>query len=203
MSGIGSSAFENARWRAQDALWLDHSNLSTLDVEWLEPIRRLTVWAVKMPAGLLASLPNLESLDFRGGSGTDAAFVEGCAGLRSLSINQVRGLSDLSHLTSLTHLRALDLFGLPQVTHFPSLEPLGELSTASIGSMRGLTGISGLLAAPSLTDLRLLKRVGVSLADARAIRDKTSIERFEWMAEDVPKKVWLPFVELATGGRPQ
>lgn len=49
-----------AKWRSEDDVWIDHASLDLTDVEWLSGVRRLTLWAVKMPSDLLASLPQLE-----------------------------------------------------------------------------------------------------------------------------------------------
>jgi hypothetical protein len=47
---------------------LDHASLDRTDISWLSPVRTLTLWSVKVPVGLLASLPKLTRLDLRGGS---------------------------------------------------------------------------------------------------------------------------------------
>jgi hypothetical protein len=186
-----------ARWRSEDDVWLDHAVLSHEDIEWLSGARRATLWAVKTPPGMLALLPNLEFLDYRGGSGTGAEFVVGCRGLRTLIINQVRGLRDLSQVSTLDSLKCLELFGLPQVESLPSLASLLVLMEVRLGSMKGLQDLSPLFDAPALESLTFLKSVSATLADARGIRDSPTIKKFEWLAEDVPAKVWVPFVEMA------
>lgn len=65
------------------------------------------MWAVKVPHGLLAQLPHLEWLDLRGGSGADVRIADGCSGLRYLSVNQIRGCTDLSVLPTLIKLELL------------------------------------------------------------------------------------------------
>lgn len=91
-----------------------------------------TLWAVKIPDGLLASLPNLVFLDLRGGSGPSADVVAGCDRLRYLQLNQMRGLSDVSVLPTLSSLEFLSLYGLPKVT-------LGALASAAVPAPAGRT----------------------------------------------------------------
>src|SRR5271165_4928832 len=101
---IVGSARAAAKWRGADDVWLDHARLVAADRSWLMPAKALTLWAVKVPDDLLASLPNLVFLDLRGGSGASLVCAAGCARLRYLQVNQVRGLSDLSVLPTLTNL---------------------------------------------------------------------------------------------------
>jgi hypothetical protein len=182
-------------------MWLDHTVLGEDDFERLRPVRRLTVWAVKTPPQFFARLPDLEWLDYRGGSGTDIDFVRGCRKLRYLAINQVRGVGDLSALVELQSLEALTLYGLPKVTAIPSLRAMARLRWAEIGSMKGLAGLTGLLEAPALEDLVLLKLVGLGPDDAIRIANHHSIKRFTWFGEDLPVKIWAPVVELV--GKPR
>lgn len=178
-------------------MWIDHATLTEDDTDWLGTATELVLWAVRLPAGFLSRLPLLELLDYRGGSAEAASFVEGCGGLRSLSINQVRGLEDLSSVTMLNELEQLDLYGLPRVTVIPSLRNLRALKEVSLGSMKGLQSMAGLFDAPSLERLRFIRTVRGTATDAERIRDSPTIKTFEWLAEDVPDRVWVPFVDIA------
>ena len=194
------SALESAKWKNADNLWLDHVSLAEVDLGWLAEVRSATFWNVKFPDGFLSKLPNLEYLDVRGGSGRNADFILGCSGLRYLTINQVRGLADLSAIEDAIGLSFLSLYGLPRATQIPSLKALRKLDRVEIGSMKGLQGISGLLQAPSLKELVFLNWMGVTQADAEAIASHHSIEKFRWYAEDAPERIWVPFLELV--GKP-
>src|SRR6218665_1961433 len=116
MSSKRGPARETARWWAHDEVWLDHTVLSAGDAEWLAPARKPRMSAVKAPDGLLAQLPHLEWLILRGGRGTDVRVADGCSGLRYLSVDQIRGCTDLSVLPALTQLELLSLYGLPRVS---------------------------------------------------------------------------------------
>ncbi len=190
------TAKDSAHWYAgDDAVVLDHASLQYSDLEWLAPAKRLTLWAVKVPEGLFAELPNLEWLDLRGGSAPSADVIRGCAGLRYLQLNQIRGLRDLSAVSEASTLECLSLYGMPQVTQIPSLAGLDQLARVEIGSMKGLSTIGPLLDAPALRELLLIRKVGLDAADPDRIRDKPGLELFEWFAEDVPYKVWAPVME--------
>lgn len=189
------SARDSAKWSEGSYLWLDHATLVESDLHWVAKARSATFWNVKYSAGFLAQLPQLESLDVRGGSGENADFVSECKSLRFLKINQVRGLSDLSAVSTAVGLEYLCLYGLPKVTRLPSLSELAKLDRVELGSMKGVEGISGVLQAPALSELVLIRKVGVSLADAAAIAAHPSINKFSWFAEDVPDRTWVPFVE--------
>jgi len=67
--------------------------------------------------------------------------------------------------------------------------------------MKGLVGLTGLLDAPALRELTLLKRVGLDPGDAARIASHHSIQQFTWFGEDVPVKTWAPVVELV--GKPR
>lgn len=181
-------------------MWIDHAVVEPSDLDWLVPVRRLTLWAVDVPEGLLASLPHLEWLDVRGGSRTSADVVAGCDRLGYLQLNQVTGLRDLSAIRSLTALALLSLYGLPQVTTLPDLSGLTSLARLELGSMKGLDSIAPALDAPALAELLLVRAVSLAADDPRRIRDAPGLTAFSWFAEDVPNRVWQPVVQLA--GKP-
>lgn len=201
MAAQRRSAQSAAKWRSEHDVWIDHASLDPSDVEWLSGVRRLTLWAVKTPEGLLSSLPQLQWLDIRGGSGTSIDVVNGCSNLTYLAVNQIRGLHDLSALGGQTSLRLLSLYGLPQVRSLPSLAGLVHLKRLEIGSMKGLSGLGPLLEAPCLEELLLIKAVALSSTDPAAIAAHPTIRAFEWFAEDVPDKTWVPVVDRV--GRPK
>ena len=201
MSKSGTAA-EVARWRSRDDVWIDHATLIDADVEWLSPVKRLTLWAVKHPGDLLSRLPGLEFLDIRGGSGTDVRQVAGCQRLRVLVVNQVRGMSDLDDIAQLSTLELLSLYGLPRVKSLPSTAGMRSLTRVELGSMKGLTSIAGVLAAPGLQELQLSRMVNLNRDDVTAIQEHPGLLRFGWSAEDVPVGVWKPVVDAISKPSP-
>lgn len=195
------SARDAANWRSNDDVWLDHTVLVETDLEWLESARHVTAWAVKAPPGFFGKLPGLHGLDVRGGSGATADFVTGCADLRYLVINQVRGMCDLSAVGDLASLELLRLYGLPQVRVLPSLRELDQLRRLEVGSMKRIEELAPLLDAPRLEELQLAKAVSLSASDPARIAEHPTLSAFEWFAEDLPKKVWVPVVERV--GKPK
>ena len=185
-----------ARGRGTDEVWIDHAVIEPSDLDWLAQVRRLTLWAVDLPEGFLGTMPNLDWLDVRGGSGASADFVVGCDRLRYLQINQVRGLSDASAIGDLVTLELLSLYGLPKVTVLPSLARLRALARLELGSLKGLASIAPALDAPALTELYLIRAVSMDADDPGRIRDASQIEAFYWFAEDVPDRVWEPVVRV-------
>jgi hypothetical protein len=190
-----------ASWRSDDDVWLDHATLAERDLAWLRPVRRLTLWAVKTPPGFFRQLDSLEWLDIRGGSGQSADAVRGCTGLRYLALNQVRGLSDLDAIADLTNLELLDLYGLPRVRSLPSLSRLANLRRIEAGSLKGIDELGPLLDAPRLEELLLVRAVALAPSDPDRIATHPSLKAFDWFAEDVPVRTWLPVVERV--GKPK
>lgn len=189
-----------AKWRSADDVWLDHTVLRAEDLGWLAPARKVTMWAVKVPDTFLSALPKLEWLDVRGGSGSSVDWVLGCNRLRYLAVNQIRGVSDLSAISTLASLEFLRLYGLPRVTMLPDSSALGNLARVELGSMKGLAGIGPVLAAPALEELLLVGSVRLAERDPEDIRAKTSLRQFGWFAEDVPTRTWMPVLNAV--GKP-
>jgi hypothetical protein len=181
---------------------LDHVQLVDEDLAWLQSATQVRAWAVKTPDGFWSRLPNLEWLTITGGTGHDTDVVRGCHRLRWLEINQVRGVESLDALLDLSGLEFLSLYGLPRVRSMPSLASLKRLRYAVVGSMKGLTSIAGLMDAPNLQELTLLRAVGLDAADAALIAQHPSLRAFEWFAEDVPDRTWVPVVNAVDKAKP-
>jgi hypothetical protein len=186
---------EACKRRSNRVLQLDHVELIDEDIEWLAVTEQLTLWNVRVPAGLLARIEKLWWLDIQGGSATDLGVAKGADNLQYLAVNQVRGMCDLSLVSEMAKLRYLDLYGLPKVAELPPCAGLVNLEHARIGQMRGLVSAHGLLQAPYLRELELVRKINVSETDLNEIIAHPTIEAFGWFAEDVPDRVWIPVVE--------
>lgn len=184
-----------ARDQGDDGFWLDHAEITESDFEWLQAAQRLTLWNVVIPPRFLARLTKLWWLDIRGGSGWDLEAVRGATGLRYLAVNQVRGMRDLSLAAALPALEYVDLYGLPKLIELPSFCTSSKLEHVSMGQLRGLTSLAGMLDAPNLRELRLIRKMIVSPSDVERVRHHPKLQRFSWFAEDVPNKVWIPVVK--------
>jgi hypothetical protein len=132
-----ASAQSMAQRRSNNGIWLDHATIVEEDFAWLESVERLILWNVHVPVGFLARLDKLWWLDIRGGSAPDLSVARGATKLRYLSVNQVRGMRDLSTVRDMLKLRYVAFYGLPQVrtfnaTNFPLL-PGDSTSTRPTG----------------------------------------------------------------------
>jgi hypothetical protein len=188
------AAREVAQDRGGGEYWIDHAVVDEDDADWLRDARWLTLWNVTLPPRFLASIPQLEGVDLRGGSADDLSALEGCHGLRCLVVNQVRGLVDISMIEQTRNLVVLSLYGLPNVVKAPSLLRHTALLRLELGLMRGLPGLGGFLDAPALRELFLVKRMTVTPADVARIK-QSRIASFEWWGEDTPVSMWSPVVE--------
>src|SRR6516165_127411 len=121
------ATIETCKRRNNRVLRLNHVELLEEDIEWLSATERMTLWNVKVPAGLLARIENLWWLDIRGGSATNLEVANGADHLQYLAVNQVRGMCDLSLVSRMTTLRYLNLYGLSKVTQLPSCKRLANL----------------------------------------------------------------------------
>lgn len=195
MAKIRPPTIEACKRRSNRVLQLNHVELFEEDIDWLSATEHLTLWDVRLPAGLLARIEKLWWLDIRGGSATDLSVVKGADKLQYLAVNQVRGLCDMSIVLEMTMLRYLDLYGLPKVAELPSCTRLVNLEYVRVGQMRGLISLHGLLQAPRLRELDLVRKMNISESDVNEIISHPTIEAFGWFAEDVPHKVWAPVIE--------
>jgi hypothetical protein len=186
---------EACKRRSNRVLQLDHVELFEEDIDWLSKTEHLTLWNVRLPAGLLARIEKLWWLDIRGGTATNLAAVSGVDKLQYLAVNQVRGLGDISLISEMTTLRYLDIYGLRNVTEFPSCTRLVNLEYVRLGQMRGLTSLHDLLQAPKLRELDLVRSVNITKADVDDIISHPTIGAFGWFPEDVPQKGWAPVIE--------
>jgi hypothetical protein len=139
-------------------------------------------------------LEKLWWLDIGGGTASDLEVARGAAKLQYLAVNQVRGMHDMSLISEMTCLRYVDLYGLPKVTQLPAFSTLANLEHASLGQMRGLLSLHGLLQAPRLRELQLIRKINVHAKDVDEIINHPTIKQFSWFAEDVPEKIWAPVV---------
>jgi hypothetical protein len=118
--------------------------------------------------------------------------LHGIRQLELLCVNQVRGLHDVSTISSLPTLRLLSLFGLSRVTELPSLAALASLERVDIGQMRSLPSLSAVLDAPGLRELCLVRTIAVLPEDVARINSHPTLRAFSWFAEDVPVRTWQP-----------
>jgi len=79
-------------------------------------------------------------------------YMEGLANLKYLELWQIRGLSDISFISTLSGLQYLFLQSLRNVTELPDLSGLTSLRRVYLETMKGLNDVSGLIQAPALEE---------------------------------------------------
>ena len=100
----------------------------------------------------LTSLKKLSSLDIKLGGIKDFSAIEGMENIKHLELWLIRGLKDLSFISSLTGLQSLFLQSLKNVEVLPALKGLSQLKKINIEDMKGLKDISSLGEAPALAE---------------------------------------------------
>ncbi len=185
-------------------IFIDHATIVEDDFEWLSEVERLTLWNVKVAADFLPRLNRLWWIDWRGGGkGQKLEQLKTCKSLRYVSVNQIRGVDDLQFLAELASVEMVRIYGMSAVQHLPSLAGLTSLRRLEIGQMKILESIHPALDAPNVEELLLLKTVNITPEDVRAIKSHAALRSFEWFAEDVPDRVWVPVREAITLPRTQ
>jgi len=174
---------------------MSHARVTDSDLEWMAPAEMLLLWNVQLPDGFLPALPRLRGVSLRGGTGVDLRAVEGCTQLLMVDVNQIRGLNDLSQLSSLTTLEYLSLYGLPRVATLPDLGDLCALRHLQLGSMKGLQSLAGVASIPELRTLWFIRAVNIAASDVEMLAGHPTLEAFTWSSDDVPHRVTEPVVK--------
>lgn len=190
---MASRAKQAARTLSANGVSIDRSILVEGDLEWLADVERLVLWNVRVPPGFLGRLDRLWWVGWGGGSkGQGIEQLQDCKRLRYLSLSWIRGVHDLSFLTEIRTLEMLTLSCLATLEGLPSLGNLTSLRRIEIAQMKRLASIGPAIEAPNLEELLLIKLVKVTAEDVKTIQLHPSLRSFDWLAEDVPDKSWVP-----------
>ena len=100
----------------------------------------------------IANLPKLWWLDIKLGGIRDFSPSENKHSIKYLELWQVRGLSDLRFISSLTGLQYLFLRSLRNVTAIPDLSKLTMLRRVHLENMKGLKDVTAVAHAPALEE---------------------------------------------------
>ena len=109
-------------------------SISTADLSYLRPLDRL------------------RSLDIKLGGTSNLSGIEGKPSIQYIELWQIRGLSDISLISSLTGLQCLYLQSLKHVRRIPDLSRLVNLRRVGMENMSGLEDLSALERAPALEE---------------------------------------------------
>jgi hypothetical protein len=97
-------------------------------------------------------LKNLWSLDIKLGGTNNLAALADIDTIKYLELWQVRGLKDISVISTMRGLQYLFLQSLPHVANLPDSSNLRALRRVNLDSMKGLKDIRGLAKAPALEE---------------------------------------------------
>lgn len=134
-------------------------SITTKDVEFLNPLKKL--W----------------SLDIKLGGINNFSTIEGMNNIKYLELWQVRGLKDLSFISSLTGLQYLFLQSLINVETLPALDDLSRLRKVHLETMKGLKDISSLGQAHSLAEFTHLSAMNMGMEEYIPLLSNPSVER--------------------------
>ncbi len=119
----------------------------------LRDLQQVTLRSISTPGiGYLTPLQRMWSLDIKLGGIKDLYAIEGMENIKYLELWQVRALSDIGVISSLTELQHLFLQSLRSITALPSFMRLKKLKRISLENMKGLKDVSTLEHAPALEE---------------------------------------------------
>ncbi|WP_349408980.1 immunity 26/phosphotriesterase HocA family protein [Pseudalkalibacillus sp. SCS-8] len=125
----------------------------------------------------ISNLKRLTSLDIKLGSITNYKAIEGFQNIKYLELWQVRGLKDLSFISTLVGLEHLFLQSLKNVEKLPSLENLKKLKKVELEDMKGLKDIRALANAPSLEEFSHASASNMKPADYIPLLQNPSLKK--------------------------
>ena len=146
----------------------------------LKHLEDLTLRSVTVPdLSFLQKLHNLWSLDIKLGGCKDLSGLAGMNQIKYLELWQIKGLSDINVVSTLTGLQFLFLQSLANVVKLPDLSQLSHLKRLFCDHLNPSLDLSPLSAAPALEELFYATKGGLPP------------ESYEWIAK-------LPCIRRAT-----
>ena len=143
--------FPNLRW-----LYLEKQHKGIEVVSQLTSLEEITFRSITLPdLSLLLPLESLLSLDVKLGGTNNLALLPRIGKLRYLELWRIRGLSDVSTVGELPHLRHLFLQALPQVTTLRDFGRARSLRRIHLEGIKGIRDLRPIATAPALEELVL------------------------------------------------
>jgi hypothetical protein len=136
------------------SLYLEGQQRNLDVISRLPLLEKLTLRSITVgDVNFLRGMKRLWWLAIKLGGTHNLAALEGSSGIKYLELWQIRGLQDISVVSSLPGLQFLFLQSLPHILAIPDLSELRLLRRVLLENMKGLTDISALLTAPALEEL--------------------------------------------------
>ena len=144
---------ELGRFHSLQRLYLEGQQRGIDVLSSLKTLERLTLRSISTnDLGYLERLDRMWSLEVKLGGIQDLSALERKKCLKYLELWQIRGLRDLSFISSLSGLQYVFLQALRNVIAIPDLSRLLELRRLSLENMKALADVSALWSSPSLTE---------------------------------------------------
>lgn len=141
------------RFGALATLYLEGQQRDIEVLAELETIEDPTLRSITTPdLSYLKPLNRLWSLDIKLGGISNLTGIEDKWGIKYLELWQIRGLSDISVVSSLSGLQSLFLQSLKHVRRIPDLSRLTQLRRVWLENLRALEDLSALASAPALEE---------------------------------------------------
>lgn len=144
---------ERSRFTSLQEIYLEGQQKNIEVLTQLSDLQDVTLRSINTPdIRYLRPLQRMWSLDIKLGGIKDLYAIEGMENIKYFELWQVKGLSDIGVISSLTGLQHLFLQSLRRIAALPSLQPLKRLRRISLENMKGLKDVSALEHAPGLEE---------------------------------------------------
>ena len=171
-------------WYEPTELWFDHQTLTRADLPRLATVHGLTLRAVRLEdPSMLAELPKLWWLDWRGGTDTKLDWIGRLRTLVYVQVWHAYKLETVDFLAELPELQGFMLHATSRVPRLPSFARSPRLHSVWLSSMKALRDVSGLASAPALRQLILQGPLALAPADLSPLKQCPTLETFRWTSE--------------------
>jgi hypothetical protein len=144
------------RFRGMRKLFLEGHTKSIEVLSNLSELEDITLRSITTPdVGYLQPLTKLWSLDTKLGGIKSFSAIEGKDSLKYLELWQVKGLSDLTFISTLAGLQNLFLESLARVNMLPDFRPCGQLRRLVLSNLKSLMDFRPVEFAPVLEEFAL------------------------------------------------
>jgi len=158
------------RFSALKSLTLEGQTKGIAAISKLTMLEDLTLRSITLPdLSLLLPMTGLLALDIKLGGTKDLGLLPRIGTLEYLELWMVKGLTDISAVGNLPHLRYLFLQALRRVQALPDLSNDKQLRRIHIETMKGLHDLRPLATAPALEQLLLIDMAHLQPEDLRPL----------------------------------
>jgi len=165
---LGATKFKNIslkpleRFTKLKRLFIEGHTKDIETISKINSLEELTLRSITVAnLDFIRELSNLWSLDIKLGGISNLSALEGL-NLKYLELWQIRGLSNISFVSTLTKLQYLFLQSLRNIVEFPNISNLHHLKRIYLENMKGLDKLDNLFQSPSLEEFLHVSALNVS-----------------------------------------